>query len=122
MMYQKAAFPFAAFRELDSQIAELPYGTERHLSMMLILPRKGIPLSDVIRRLANFNMATIYQELKQAAVDYEDDEVELYLPRFEITADYNLVSVLHDVCCRFIIFSVLIVTPINYSRWASMTR
>ncbi|XP_055642127.1 serine protease inhibitor 77Ba-like [Toxorhynchites rutilus septentrionalis] len=97
MMYQKAAFPFAAFRELDAQIAELPYGSDRHLSMMLILPRKGVPLSSVIRRLADFNMATIYQELKQAAVDYEDDEIELYLPRFEITADYNLVPVLNDM-------------------------
>lgn len=100
MMYQKAVFPFAAFRELEAQIVELPYGNDRHLSMMLILPRKGVPLQTVIRRLADFNMDTIYQELKQAAIEYEDDEVEVYLPRFEITADYNLISTLQDMGIR----------------------
>ncbi|XP_053694503.1 serine protease inhibitor 77Ba-like [Sabethes cyaneus] len=97
MMYQKAVFPFAAFRELEAQIVELPYGNDRELSMLLILPRKGVPLQTVIRRLADFNMDTIYKELKQAAIEYEDDEVEVYLPRFEITADYNLIPVLHDM-------------------------
>lgn len=97
MMYQKAVFPFAAFRELEAQIVELPYGTDRYLSMMLILPRKGVPLREVIERLAEFNMTTIYQELKQAAEEYEEDEVEVYLPRFEITGDYSLTRVLHDM-------------------------
>ncbi|XP_058451592.1 serine protease inhibitor 77Ba-like [Malaya genurostris] len=100
MMYQKAVFPFAAFRELEAQVVELPYGSDRHLSMMLILPRKGVSLQNVIRRLADFNMETIYQELKQAAIEYEDDEVEVYLPRFEITADYNLIPVLQDMGIR----------------------
>ncbi|XP_055544431.1 serine protease inhibitor 77Ba-like [Wyeomyia smithii] len=100
MMYQKAVFPFAAFRELEAQIVELPYGNDRQLSMMLILPRKGVPLQAVIRRLADFNMDTIYKELKQAAIEYEDDEVEVYLPKFEITADYNLIPVLHDMGIR----------------------
>lgn len=90
MMYGKAVFPFAAFRELEAQIVELPYGSDRHLSMMAILPRKGVPLKDVIARLVNFDMQTIYRELRTAAEEYEDDEVEVYLPRFEITADYRL--------------------------------
>ncbi|KAL9696435.1 hypothetical protein quinque_016014 [Culex quinquefasciatus] len=97
MMYSKAVFPFAAFRELEAQIVELPYGTDRHLSMMVILPRKGVPLKDVIGRLANFSMQTIYQELRTAAEEYEDDEVEVYLPRFEITADYKLKAPLFDM-------------------------
>lgn len=97
MMYNKAVFPFAAFRELEAQIVELPYGSDRHLSMMVILPRKGVPLKDVIGRLANFNMQTIYQELRQAAEEYEDDEVEVFLPRFEITADYKLRAPLFDM-------------------------
>lgn len=97
MMYNKAVFPFAAFRELEAQIVELPYGSDRHLSMMVILPRKGVPLKDVIGRLANFSMQTIYQELRQAAEEYEDDEVEVFLPRFEITADYKLRAPLFDM-------------------------
>ncbi|XP_055614383.1 serine protease inhibitor 77Ba-like isoform X2 [Uranotaenia lowii] len=97
MMYQKAVFPFAAFRELDAQIVELPYGPDRQLSMMVILPRKGVPLHEVVRRLVQFDMQTIYRELKQAAEEYEDDEVEVFLPRFEITADYHLNSVLFNM-------------------------
>uniref|UniRef100_A0A8D8FXN8 Serpin B9 n=1 Tax=Culex pipiens TaxID=7175 RepID=A0A8D8FXN8_CULPI len=97
MMYSKAVFPFAAFRELEAQIVELPYGSDRYLSMMVILPRKGVPLKDVIGRLANFSMQTIYQELRTAAEEYEDDEVEVYLPRFEITADYKLKAPLFDM-------------------------
>ncbi|KXJ83491.1 hypothetical protein RP20_CCG006224 [Aedes albopictus] len=97
MMFQKAILPFAAFRELEAQIVELPYGGDRFLSMLVILPRRGVPLHEVVQRLANFNMEMIFRELKQAAEEYEDDEVEVFLPRFQISSDYVLKSVLFNV-------------------------
>lgn len=97
LMFQKAVLPFAAFRELEAQIVELPYGSERQLSMLVILPRKGVPLHEVVRRLADFNMEMIYSELKQAAEEYEDDEVEVFLPRLQISSDYTLKSVLFNM-------------------------
>lgn len=97
MMFQKAILPFAAFRELEAQIVELPYGGDRFLSMLVILPRRGVPLHEVVQRLANFNMEMIFSELKQAAEEYEDDEVEVFLPRFQITSDYVLKSVLFNM-------------------------
>lgn len=97
MMFQKAILPFAAFRELEAQIVELPYGGDRFLSMLVILPRRGVPLHEVVQRLANFNMEMIFRELRQAAEEYEDDEVEVFLPRFQISSDYVLKSVLFNV-------------------------
>lgn len=97
MMFQKAILPFAAFRELEAQIVELPYGGDRFLSMLVILPRRGVPLHEVVQRLANFNMEMIFRELRQAAEEYEDDEVEVFLPRFQISSDYVLKSVLFNM-------------------------
>lgn len=100
MMFQKAVFPFAAFRELEAQIVELPYGSDRHLSMFVILPRKGVPLREIVKRLADFSMDEIYRELKQVAEEYEDDEVEVFLPQFQITNDLHLDSTLYDMGMR----------------------
>ncbi|XP_065095388.1 serine protease inhibitor 77Ba-like isoform X2 [Ochlerotatus camptorhynchus] len=100
MMFQKAVFPFAAFRELQAQIVELPYGSDRHLSMLVILPRKGVALQEIVARLADFSMEEIYRELKQVAEEYEDDEVEVYLPQFQITNDLYLDSPLYDMGIR----------------------
>ncbi|XP_001661905.3 serine protease inhibitor 77Ba-like isoform X2 [Aedes aegypti] len=100
MMFQKAILPFAAFRELEAQIVELPYGSDRFMSMLVILPRKGVPLHEVVQRLANFNMEMIYKELRQVAEEYEDDEVEVFLPRFQISSDYVLKSVLFNMGMR----------------------
>lgn len=100
MMFQKAVLPFAAFRELEAQIVELPYGRDRHLSMLVILPRKGVALSEIISRLARFSMEEIFRELKQVADEYEDDEVEVYLPQFQITNDLHLDRPLYDMGVR----------------------
>lgn len=100
MMFQSAVFPFAAFRELDAQIVELPYGSDRHLSMLVILPRKGVPLQEIVKRLADFSMEEIYRELKQVAEEYEDDEVEVFLPQFQITNDLHLDNSLFNMGMR----------------------
>ncbi|XP_058115942.1 serine protease inhibitor 77Ba [Anopheles ziemanni] len=94
MMFQRGIFPFAGFKELDAQILELPYGEGRHLSMLLIMPRKGVALMEVIRKLANYNMDHVFEELDRSLVDFDDDEVEVHLPKFEFNADYNLIPVL----------------------------
>lgn len=42
-------------------------------------------------------MSRIFSTLKKAMVDYEDEEVEVYLPKFTITSDFTLNSILEDV-------------------------
>lgn len=86
MMFQRGPFPYTAIADLDSHILELPYGTDNRLSMIIMLPRKGVTLQSVIRRMATVRLQRIYDELRKSAHEFEDDEVEVFLPRFSITA------------------------------------
>ncbi|XP_059613652.1 serine protease inhibitor 77Ba [Phlebotomus argentipes] len=97
MMFQRGSFPYTAIAELDAHILELPYGNLNRLSMIILLPRKGTPLNQVVEKLANVRLQRVYDELKKAADEYEDDEVEVYLPRFKITADFVLNGVLEKM-------------------------
>lgn len=86
MMFQRGPFPYTAIADLDSHILELPYGKDNRLSMIIMLPRKGVTLQSVIRRMATVRLQRIYDELAKSAHEFEDDEVEVFLPRFTITA------------------------------------
>uniref|UniRef100_A0A182J5L1 Serpin domain-containing protein n=1 Tax=Anopheles atroparvus TaxID=41427 RepID=A0A182J5L1_ANOAO len=97
MMFQRGIFPFAGFKELDAQILELPYGENRLLSMLLIMPRKGVPLIEVIRKLARYDMDQVIEELDRSLVEFDDDEVEVHLPKFEFNAEYNLIPILSQM-------------------------
>ncbi|XP_055696770.1 serine protease inhibitor 77Ba [Phlebotomus papatasi] len=97
MMFQRGSFPYTAIADLDAHILELPYGNLNRLSMIILLPRKGTPLGQVIEKLANVRLQRVYDELKKAADEYEDDEVEVYMPRFKITADFVLNRVLEKM-------------------------
>ncbi|XP_053669089.1 serine protease inhibitor 77Ba [Anopheles marshallii] len=97
MMFQRGIFPFAGYKELDAQILELPYGANRHLSMLLIMPRKGVPLVEVIRKLTEYGVDRVFEELDRSLVDFDDDEVEVHLPRFEFNSDYNLIPILNQM-------------------------
>lgn len=97
MMFQRGPFPYTAIADLDSHILELPYGTMNRLSMIILLPRKGVSLASVIRRLATVRLQRIYDELRKSATEFEDDEVEVFLPRFSITADFVLNAVLEQM-------------------------
>uniref|UniRef100_A0A1B0CTS9 Serpin domain-containing protein n=1 Tax=Lutzomyia longipalpis TaxID=7200 RepID=A0A1B0CTS9_LUTLO len=97
MMFQRGSFPYTAIAELDAHILELPYGNLNRLSMIILLPRKGIPLSQVIEKLATVRLQRVYDELKRASDEYEDDEVEVYLPRFKITSDFGLNQILEQM-------------------------
>ncbi|EGK96972.1 AGAP003194-PB [Anopheles gambiae str. PEST] len=100
MMFQRGIFPFAGYKELDAQILELPYGANRRLSMLLIMPRKGVPLVEVIRKLAAYGIDRVFDELDRSLVDFDDDEVEVHLPKFEFNSDYNLIPILNQMGIR----------------------
>lgn len=97
MMFQRGPFPYTAIADLDSHIVELPYGKDNRLSMVILLPRKGVTLSSVTRRLAVIRMQRVFDELNKSAQEFEDDEVEVFLPRFSITADFVLNEVLEKM-------------------------
>lgn len=97
MMSQKGVFGYAAHPELQAHVLELPYGNEERLSMYLMLPRKGVRLPDVIGNIAKVGIEKIMEDLKAAQAKYEDDEVEVFLPRMRITSDFVLNTVLEDM-------------------------
>lgn len=97
MMFQRGPFPYTAIADLDSHILELPYGVQNRLSMIILLPRKGVTLASVISRLETIRLQRIYDELYKTSQEFEDDEVEVFLPRFSITADFVLNSVLEQM-------------------------
>jgi serine protease inhibitor len=137
MMFQRGPFPFAAIRDLGSYFIELPYGTDGNLvsspdqvnddriSMILALPRKGLPLFEAIENIYKFGFKKVLLELKRAKEEYEDDEVEVHIPRFEIETSINLVPNLQEVIYGCI-FNMLFGKLIHFHflslncRWESM--
>lgn len=109
MMFQRGPFPFAAIRDLGSYFIELPYGTDGSLvsspdqanddriSMILVLPRKGLKLYEAIDNIYRYGFNKVLLELKRAKEEYEDDEVEVHIPRFEIETSINLVPNLQEM-------------------------
>ncbi|XP_037039060.1 serine protease inhibitor 77Ba-like [Bradysia coprophila] len=97
MMSQKGAFGYAAHAALQAHVLELPYGNEDRLSMYVLLPRKGLRLSAVIENIANVGIAKIMADIEAAQAKYEDDEVEVFMPRIRITSDFTLNMVLEQM-------------------------
>lgn len=109
MMFQRGPIAYSAVADLGCHILELPYAqkpydntatssaTGTSLSMILVLPRKGLSLDDAIENVYKYGMTNIYRELYNSKVEYEDDEVEVHLPRFEIETSLDLKNILQEV-------------------------
>lgn len=97
MMFQRGQFSYTGISELDAHVLELPYGKEDRLSMIILLPRKKVHLSTVIDKLPAYGISRISAELRKAEQEFEDDEVEVYIPRFSITADFTLNVILEQM-------------------------
>ncbi|XP_055904701.1 serine protease inhibitor 77Ba-like [Eupeodes corollae] len=100
MMTQTAPFNYAPIVEMQSHILELPYGKEDRLSMLIIVPKKGVRLNDAIQKLRNVGLERIFNELRDKEIintKYDADEVEVFLPKFTTTTSINLNSVLEKM-------------------------
>lgn len=97
MMFQRGPFSYTAIADLESHVLEMPYGKEDRLSMIILLPRKQVSLPSVMDRLYNYGVSRILDQLRIADSEYEDDEVEVFLPRFSITADFTLNVILEQM-------------------------
>lgn len=94
MMYQSGPFGYVVVNSLRSTVLEMPYGVENRLSILIVLPRKGEKLSTVMQLLQQVGIAAIRNDLHNSQLEYEDEDVEVYLPRFSIRSDFTLNSVL----------------------------
>lgn len=106
MMFQRGPIGYSAIADLGCHVVELPYaqkpqnrndGTGTNMSMVLVLPRKGLSLDEAIGNVYRYSMTNIYRELHNSRVDYEDDEVEVHVPRFEIETNLDMKQTLQGV-------------------------
>lgn len=88
MMYQSDDFRHAAVDDL--QILELPYGKPRQLSMVVLLPKNKDGLAQLEKKLTSENLQTWLTGLRK-------QEVRVFLPRFKLTSQFQLRSVLESM-------------------------
>lgn len=112
MMFQLGTFAYTAVQDIGAYILELPYGARQQTTnrnddptgynldrivMIVVLPKKGQPLFETINNINKFGMERIFKELKKAKEEYEDEEIEVHLPKFETETSINLVEALQNV-------------------------
>lgn len=97
MMFRKGGCSHIHVPELEADIIELAYGLDRKFSMVVVLPKKSISLIKTIDNLRIFGLYNVIDSLNQSE---EDPELEIFLPRFSITSDYNLNSILQKMGLR----------------------
>lgn len=57
----------------------------------------GISLHSVVGKLKRVSLSRIFDELKKAEQEFEDDEVEVHLPRFSVNTDLSLQRTMEDM-------------------------
>lgn len=81
LMFQKHRFGYAAFK--DVQLLALPYGKEKHLSMVVLLPKSNDGLPALEKSLDADALAKRMSRMRPR-------EVKVYLPKFKMTARFEL--------------------------------
>jgi serine protease inhibitor len=97
MMYQTAVLPFSNIRAMESNALELPYGTDGKYSMLFLLPHPGVNVIDVYSKLAKHSLKDIFKQLKEDVETYDDQEIDVKIPRFLISTNVVLNKPLNDM-------------------------
>lgn len=63
----------------------------------------GARLTSVVEKISTFGISKIYNRLRQATQGFEDDEIDVTLPRFSTTSDFILNIILEQVS-NFLLF------------------
>ena len=67
------------------------------MSMILILPYKDQTVQGMLQLMTQEPFSKIINKLEKAAIDFEGDDVQVYLPRFKIESDLTLNAILQKV-------------------------
>lgn len=93
-MYRKGGCSHIYVPELQADILELAYGSDRKFSMVILLPTKHVKLVQVTDNLRVFGLHNVIDRLNQSE---EDDELEIHLPKFSIATDYKVTDILAEM-------------------------
>lgn len=97
MMFRKGGCSHIRVPSLQADIIELAYGSDQKYSMVVFLPLKRTSLINVIDNLRVVGLYKVIEYLNQSE---EDPELEINLPRFSISSDYKLNSILRQMGLR----------------------
>lgn len=90
MMYQKAAVPFSNMREMKALALELPYGDDGKYSMLILLPYPKVKVADMYKNFESVSIKDIYTQLQRDVDEYGLEEIDVRLPRFQISTNVVL--------------------------------
>lgn len=97
MMYQKGAFPFSSVPQLKAFVLELPYGNDNKYSMLIVLPYNNVKVADMYENFATVSLKDIQQKLASDIENYGLVEIEVQVPRFQISTNVVLNKPLNNM-------------------------
>ena len=89
MMRQEADFKFTESQELACQILEMPYISKK-MSMVILLPIENNGLASLEEQLTFENLQASLSALEAS----RPDEMEVYLPKFKLTQQFDMNDIL----------------------------
>jgi serine protease inhibitor len=108
MMFQRSPIAYSTIKDIGSYVIEMEYADPplasrlgeygKGLSMFVILPKKGQSLAKTAKDVYQYTMNNIYRDLYLSKVNYGDEEVEVYVPKFEAVTDLDIKTSLEKVC------------------------
>ncbi|GJQ67997.1 SRPN8 [Trypoxylus dichotomus] len=98
MMNTFGIYPFIMTLDNTAIAVELAY--KGNMSMVAILPRKGYTLQSVLDSLTKQPFSTILDALEKSLIDFSDDPVYVSIPKFSITSDLTINTILYQMGIR----------------------
>ncbi|KOB66799.1 Serpin-5 [Operophtera brumata] len=97
MMFQKGKLPFANMKNFAAYVVELPYGSDGKYSMLFILPYANVKIADMYRNFAKVTLKDIFNKLKANENTYGLNDVDVKIPRFQISTNVVLNKPLNNM-------------------------
>ncbi|CAH2207702.1 jg881 [Pararge aegeria aegeria] len=97
MMYQKGKLLYSEFESMNSNILELPYGSDGKFCMLVIFPYPGTEPSVVYRKFEKTTFRSIFMKLENDLNEKGLQEVVVKMPRFSLRGSYILNKPLNEM-------------------------
>ncbi|KAF7269551.1 hypothetical protein GWI33_017442 [Rhynchophorus ferrugineus] len=96
MMYQSYPYPYGRLDKLKAFALELPYGFDDQFSMLILLPRGAQTTQNILNALKGESITDILALLNRNHQKF-DDNINVSLPKFKITSDFNMDTPLYEM-------------------------
>lgn len=90
MMFNRFTYPLVDMDNLKASVIELPYDSEGRLSMLIVLPQKGVSLQEIFLNFRKVALDAVYSELRLDQQEHGKDIIECLIPRFRVDTNVEL--------------------------------